>query len=275
MAIFTEADYAHWDEHGYVVKENLLPETDRAAIAAGLREAMPPTDSYGPDGPPAHSATITFPFPNLAMNRMFANPDLLSFARRVLGTEQIFYNPGYSITRYPGAKLATNQGWHIDNGNNSLLPEAEDRTYGQVVVWYWPEGVRDGDAELCIIPAPHGNNVEKKVPLVCKPNTVTIFYNYIWHSGMDFRNTDGQRYSHAGMFGRADHPWEGLTHFTEKGGRPLFQEFIGSLTPAEREVFRFPPVGHPYYTETTLKRLEKQYPGWDASGAYASALTTG
>ena len=44
-----------------------------------------------------------------------------------------------------------------------------------------------------------------------------------------------------------------------------FQEFIDSLTAAERRLWRFPRPGHPYYTEQTLALLEEQYPGWDSA----------
>ena len=50
------------------------------------------------------------------------------------------------------------------------------------------------------------------------------------------------------------------------GENPNFQELISSLTPCERKLFRFPPPGHPYYTEDTLILLEEKYPGWDTTG---------
>ena len=61
-------------------------------------------------------------------------------------------------------------------------------------------------------------------------------------------------------------------HYTQCGqGSPVFQEFIGGLTAAQREIWRFPPVGHPYYTEQTLALLEAQYPGWN-SDEYRAAM---
>jgi hypothetical protein len=45
----------------------------------------------------------------------------------------------------------------------------------------------------------------------------------------------------------------------------------GVLTAAQRELWRFPPAGHPYYTEQTLTLLEEQYPGWN-SGEYRAAM---
>ena len=40
---------------------------------------------------------------------------------------------------------------------------------------------------------------------------------------------------------------------------------FGTLAAKDREIFRFPPAGHPYYTPQTLKALAKQYPGWNVN----------
>ena len=57
-------------------------------------------------------------------------------------------------------------------------------------------------------------------------------------------------------------------HYTNVGEKQHFRDFIGSLSAKERELFRFPPVGHPYYTKQTLEALEEQYPGWNRNQDY-------
>jgi len=42
------------------------------------------------------------------------------------------------------------------------------------------------------------------------------------------------------------------------------------MTPRERELLRFPPPNHSYYTKQTLAALEERYPGWNASGDYVA-----
>ena len=71
--------------------------------------------------------------------------------------------------------------------------------------------------------------------------------------------------------GRADHYWEGFRHYTDKGQHAVFSEFIGTLSAKEREVFRFPPADHAYYSKQTLALLEKQYPGWNARDEYKAS----
>lgn len=58
---------------------------------------------------------------------------------------------------------------------------------------------------------------------------------------------DGQRFTFGYSFGRADHVWEGFRHYTHQGkGQPRRPAVIGSLTARQRELWRFPPAGHPY-----------------------------
>ena len=97
-----------------------------------------------------------------------------------------------------------------------------------------------------------------------------IFNTFLWHAASIFKGEEGLRYSVTRIYGRADHYWEGVSSFTNRGRDEHFRSFIGTLTARDRELFRFPAVGHPYYTRETLALLEEQYPGWNARGEYAS-----
>ena len=268
---FTDTHYDEFKSQGYTLMQDALPEDKRAAIANGLRACLTPWDDIKDNPPDNRSVMQGFPFPDLALNRFFMEPGLIAFVQRLLGSEDVHYKPGFSIARYPGEKVGTNQGWHIDNGNNSLLPESDDWRYGQVVVWYFPEAIEAEQGALCLIPKLHENDLDHVVTLAVPANTVAVFHNYVWHSGSDYTVDYGQRYSHAGMFGLADFHWEGLSHFTSQGRNAHLKEFVGSLTAREREILRFPAPGHPYYTKKTLALLEEQYPGWNAANEYTAA----
>jgi hypothetical protein len=64
-------------------------------------------------------------------------------------------------------------------------------------------------------------------------------------------------------------PWDQVRHDAPANRRD--SSFIGGLGARDRELFRFPPAGHPYYTAQTLQALEEQYPGWNRSGEYTPA----
>jgi len=270
---FNQKHFEQFKSQGYTILENALSEEKRLEISKGLRSCLPPWEDIKDNPPDNRSAFETFPFEDVALNRFYVEPGLLAFVKRILGSDQIHYKPGYSIVRYPGGCTGSQQGWHIDNGNNSLLPESEDWRYGQVVVWYWPEAVTKDQAPLNIIPKPYENDLSKVITLAVPANTLVIFHNYVWHSGSDYKSDQGQRYSHGSMYGLSEFHWEGLLHLTNRGTNPHFKKFIASLTAKDRELFRFPEVGHPYYTEKTLTLLEEQYPGWNARGEYSENNT--
>ncbi len=177
---------------------------------------------------------------------------------------------GCLIARFPGhiggGTGFDDSGLHIDNGNNSLLPFSEDsREFGQIGFWIRLEDVDEDQAPLRLIPQKYGLDMTKCVPLVCAGDTLCIFTNFTQHSASAYTWKDGQRFTWGYSFGRADHYCEGFRHYTHLGNAaPVFQEFIGGLTAKQRELWRFPPVGHTYYTEQTLALLEEQYPGWNS-----------
>ena len=158
---------------------------------------------------------------------------------------------------------------HRDIGNNSLLPPCDDDRYGQVSTWYFPEEVGAEQAPMMIIPKRYGDDVSKAISLTVAAGTQMIFNTHVWHAATVFQGSQGQRYSVTRIYGPADHFWEGVRSYTNQGMREQFRTFVGALNAKDRELFRFPPVGHRYYTSDNLERLEEQYPGWNARGEYS------
>lgn len=91
----------------------------------------------------------------------------------------------------------------------------------------------------------------------------------LWHSSSMFQGDIGQRYTLTRIYGRADHPWEGVGSFTNRGSDPHWRAFISGLTARQRQYFRFPPPRHELYTATTLEALEEHYPGWNSLNEYS------
>ena len=65
----------------------------------------------------------------MALLRAIVDHDAWEFARKFLKTRHIHYRAGCMIVRYPGFKgpgvRSDPSNLHIDNGNNSLLPQSE------------------------------------------------------------------------------------------------------------------------------------------------------
>ena len=261
-------------QRGYVVIEDAYPEPLRAELAVAIRHDLPPWEQTEAQPPEGRLGKEVFPYEQQILNRFLVDPQLLGFVRRALQTDRIHFRYAHNWARYPltGASV---KGSHVhrDHGNNSLLPPNADVRYGQVSTWYFPEAVGDDEAPMLIIPKEHGTDVSQGIRLTVAAGTLMLFSTQLWHSATPFRAATGQRYSITRIYGRADHHWEGVGFVTSLGSNEHFRAFIGGLTAAEREVFRFPAPGHPYYTPAALAALEVQYPGWNARGEYGAAAS--
>ena len=257
-----------FEEQGFVVVEDFYPEEKRARIVAALRKTLPTWEVVKDQPPESGMLTDDFPYSEMLFNELTLDPHLIDFVQRALETEAIHFRYAHNWVKYPGSTAFPLL--HIDNGNNSLLPPCDDKRYGQISCWYFPEEVRAEHAPMLVVPKPFGKDLSKSVSLDVPAGTQMIFNTYLWHSATAFEGKDMQRYSVTRIYGRADHYWEGVSSFTNLGRNEHFRQFIGKLTAREREFFRFPPAGHPYYTDKTLVLLEEQYPGWNANGEYTS-----
>jgi hypothetical protein len=253
---------------GYVIIHRFLPEGPCAEMAAAVGRLLPPWEEIKDNAQVARPDACYFPYPEQCLNHAILNTDAIRFARRWLGTKHIHYRPGLALVRYPGFQGGRDEG-HIDNGNNSLLPPtATDHTHAQLNFWFYLENVAADQAPTIFIANDDGLDLSKAETMVAPAGSVCIFHNYTRHATSDYTRREGERYVWKFAFGRADHYWEGAAHYTDVGSNEHFRAFIGSITAGERELFRFPPAGHPYYTEQTLVALEAQYPGWNRHDQY-------
>ena len=252
---------------GFVVVEEFYPEERRAQIAAAVRRTLPPWEALKDDPPQGRRLTDDFPYADQFFNQLILDWDLIEFVQRALESDDIHFRYAHNWARYPEPE-GVQPGLHIDNGNNSLLPPNADRRYGQISSWYFPEAVEAGQAPMRIVPKAHGQDLRQQVLLTVPAGTIMIFNTHLWHSATVFKGRRGQRYSVTRIYGRADHYWEGVSSFTNSGMNEHLRAFIGTLSARERELFRFPPADHSYYTSETLVQLEEQYPGWNGRGEY-------
>ena len=266
----TEFHLKKLDDKGYVIIPDYYTGDQLEEMQAAQRRVLP-TWQEVKENPPSGRATLKdFPSDEMVLLQEIVDHHAWDFARRWFETEHIHFRAGCMIVRYPGFQGggigSDAAGLHIDNGNNSLLPSSDNlRAFGQLVFWVHLEDVDEDQAPLRLLAKEHGRDMTECEPLVCRSGTLCVFTNYTLHSATDYLRADGQRFTWGFGLGRADHYWEGFKHYTDKGNHPVFRQFIGTLTAKEREVFRFPPAGDPYYTLQTLEALAKQYPGWNVS----------
>jgi len=113
---------AEWDaafntleEQGFVIIPSYFDGEQLEAMAAAQRRVLPTWDELRQDLPEGFDGTMTcdWPYSELILNTTGAQqPELVNFARRWLGTEDIQVRVGIGLARYPGFK-GRQQGVHV------------------------------------------------------------------------------------------------------------------------------------------------------------------
>jgi len=261
--------FAELEQRGYVIVENLLAKDQVTQMAAAARRLLKPWQEVKEDPPQDRLSTHFFPYPEQVLNEAIVHREAIAFAQRYLGTQAIHYRPGLLMCTYPGRGGHGGMDFHMDNGNNSLLPPTSERRHAQLNFWFYLEDVDAEQAPTLFVAKTDGRDEKKAQAFVAPAGSVAIFDNYSWHAASPYKRKDGQRYVWKFAYGRDDHYWEGVAHYTQAGSDPHFRHFISALSARDRELFRFPPAGHLYYTREMLAALEEHYPGWNARGEYA------
>ena len=167
---------------GYAIVHNYLPEARRVEMAAALRCILKPWNEIKADPPDALTDTYYFPYPEQCLNHAIIDREAIAFAQRWLGTEHIHYRPGLGLVTYPGRKNGT---FHIDNGNNSLLPPtASDHNHSQLNFWFCLEDVDEDQAPTLFVDEDDGQHRDpaKAEAMAAPGGSVAIFHNYSWHA---------------------------------------------------------------------------------------------
>jgi ectoine hydroxylase-related dioxygenase (phytanoyl-CoA dioxygenase family) len=285
----SEADYEHWAKHGYVVVR-LLDQHQLQAVLDNVYDYFPSWDEYigRPKRYAALLATATgtlgprtaFPFVGTALNSVATHPELLAFARRVIGEERIMITHSVLTAKFAGAR-DYEQDLHVDYGNNTLVYPKPDMAivdlptityYSDVTIDMGPTYLvpQDFTRGMTLVPRHRSRRefadlYEHEIPLTVEAGSTVIYSMNTFHRGSAMHATEGVRYSHHTGFKAAGLTWTGQVTFQHQGGTPEMDHFIETATPAHRELVGFPPVGDPYWDEATLAGVGARYPNIDMS----------
>ena len=113
---------AEWDaafnmleEQGFVIIESYFEGEQLRSMAAAMRRALPTWEEVQQNPPEGFSGTMTcdWPYSELILNKTGAQQlELVNFAKRWLGTEDIQIRVGIGLARYPGYR-GKQEGVHV------------------------------------------------------------------------------------------------------------------------------------------------------------------
>ena len=137
----TDEVFARLERDSFALIPSFLPPQQLTAMRAAIERIHPPFGS--PEREPGAPSSVAFPYPEDALNDSIVDHEVIDFAARWFGTDDIRYKSGGTLVRYgPEAEPAAlspdepppEKDCHIDNF--SLLPATEDRTHKLLFFWY-------------------------------------------------------------------------------------------------------------------------------------------
>ncbi len=286
MGRIEDAHVAHYREHGYVIVERFLDPEALAAARSEIDAYLPGWLAYADDPrgerPPRWDETsrpranVRFPFPGRTLNAITLHPELRRFASLMCGSQQIFCEQSDLTYKCRGHFSDRDQHMHMDYPNHTLAYPPGTPDYWQTTYLLYYTDVTASCAPTAVCSWQHYAGEVHWPPLyrredrpalyeheqhVIVPAGSLLAYSVrTFHRGTAFLS-DGARVGQFISYSPARCPWLGIVGWAEQAIRPEFRPWIEQASPQEREVLGFPPPGHPYWSEESLRGISARYPG--------------
>jgi ectoine hydroxylase-related dioxygenase (phytanoyl-CoA dioxygenase family) len=178
---------------------------------------------------------------------------------------------------------------HRDFGNHTLVVPRLDRVHTQMTTFILLSDVTELDGPTKLVPLEHtrhlpltprqlpmGELFDKEVAATAPAGSLMIYKTDVMHRGSDFRAPGRSRFAMLVDFTQRGWRWNGKMSWPDHAEKPGFTDAMARMTPRQRDLFGWPPVGSDYWTPQTLRDVAARYPGMDmtpyAEGVAAPAV---
>jgi ectoine hydroxylase-related dioxygenase (phytanoyl-CoA dioxygenase family) len=277
-----EAKLAEVWDRGFTVVEGFLDPETLAAAQAGLWDIYPRPEAYFAD-PSAYprfarsqfSGLRFFPYAGAALDSLPVYPDLVDAAERFLTSPDIEIYKIELWAKYAGA-VNYDQRHHRDFGNHTLVVPRLDGVHTQMTTFILLSDVTELDGPTKLVPLEHtrdlplhprqlemGELFDKEVAATAPAGSLMIYKTDVMHRGSDFVAPGRSRFAMLVDFTQRGWRWNGKMSWPDHAEKPGFVEAMIRMTPRQRDLFGWPPVGSDYWTPQTLRDVAGRYPGMD------------
>jgi len=263
----------------------------RDAVSNVRANSMRRADEVDDGGPRFREAqfdgTVLFPYPGAPnLNRLFAHPDVVAFAKLALATEDLRLYQSRVWSKY-GGHTDYEQAHHVDD-NHSALPVRQGPGWGHVECFLYLHDTDESTGAPRLVPrstaAKNGLGIgeglggsgttskpspeeiphyyENEITASGSAGTLLAYRSDVWHRGADIP-LDRERHILTLAFRTASAPWINFDAHGPLVTRPDFVAFVEACTPEELALFEVPLPGHQFWTAEVLDAMARIYPGLD------------
>jgi hypothetical protein len=278
----SDAKLAEVHDRGFTVVPGFLDAETLAEARAALWKVHPRPEDYfaDPSKYPQYSDSqfagiLDFPYEDWALSRLPVYPDLIDAMERLLKTDDIEVYKIELWAKYAGA-VDYAQPHHRDFGNHSLVVPRLDGAHTQYTTFILLSDVTELDGPTKIVPveytkdlplipvrAPVGAFAEQEESVTGPAGSLMIYRTSVLHRGSSFGAPGRSRFAMLIDYQSRGWRWNGKVSWPDRAGRPGFGQALTLMTPRQRDLFGWPPVGSDYWNEQTLKDVALRYPDMD------------
>ena len=226
-----------------------------------------------------------------ALNLIGVHPALVSFARQALGVDDVQLYQCQAWAKFTG-DADYDQPFHTDFSNHTLTVPAEDAELNAVTILCYFSDVTEAHGPAHYVTRPDSARVagpeasldtdreaQARLQADLRPyerssagpaGSIFPYGIDVFHRGTNMTAPKGHRYAVMACFKAAANEAIGYHAWPFHHQKPWARIF-DHATPEQLACFGVKPPGHPFWTETTLRRAQARYPGWDLSPYRAGA----
>ena len=204
---------------------------------------------------------VLFPYDSYLLKRLQIHPNVVDFAKKAMGDEDIRLYQARIWGKYTGV---TNyeQPFHHDR-NPTIVPDRVEPGWWNMLGFLYLSDVEEGVGPtqiLSIGDSPPGANPQSAAG---RRGSYLAYRTDVWHRGVDLTREGGSRFLMNIAFKHAHHEWIGFDSFQQNANRGPWSKFAASCSPDELALFGAPRPGHPFWTPELVEALKERYQGID------------
>jgi hypothetical protein len=270
-----------WDR-GFTIVEGFLDAETLSAARDAMWGLYPTPEAYfaAPGEYPQFSMSQfaglrNFPYPTWELNRLPAYPDLIDAAERFLGSTDLEIYKIELWAKYSGA-INYDQYHHRDYGNHTLVVPSREQRHTQMTTFILLSDVteldgptklapldRTSDIPLTTLRVPFGELFDAEEAATGPAGTLMIYKTDVFHRGSAFKAPDRARFAMLVDFQERGWPWTGKMAWPNQANDPGLADALTRMSPRQRDLFGWPPIGSDYWTAQTLADVSVRYPQMD------------
>jgi ectoine hydroxylase-related dioxygenase (phytanoyl-CoA dioxygenase family) len=221
-----------------------------------------------------------------AINLLSLHPELIAFARALLGAPSVRLYQSHTWAKYTG-QADYDQEFHCDHGNHTLIAPADDPALRTVDFVIYLTDVSEEHGAMRYVTKPDVlaalgrpalsapsladqaalRQVERTVAV--PPGSLVAHGIDTMHRGSNLTAPDGRRFSMTVGYKAAGSEHIGFHVWQATPERP-WHLVLNHATPEQLECLGIPKPGHPYWTRRTLELTQSRWPDWNMAEYFAA-----